>query len=77
MSAINSAIHRLINIPLDPEVFRKEPETIGKLAALNGRKANIPLLIRRRKLKNLLAESSNEADPTSPSREPDGPGFPS
>ena len=82
VSATNSAIHRLINIPLEPEAFRKESETTGKLTALNGLKANIPLLIYRRKLKKLLAESSSEADPPPPLRRrpqsPIGPGgFPS
>ena len=64
MAAINSVIHRLTNLPLTPKA-EEETRYIEKIAEVNVIKVNVPQLIRRKRLRNLLKESAPQPSTTS------------
>lgn len=67
MAAINSAINRLVSIPVSPASFKSEIQVFEQIARTNLISANIPRLIRRRQLRLLLAES-RPAPPDTPEK---------
>ena len=62
--AVNSAIHRLISIPMEQEAFESEIGKIEQIAQINGLTINIRRLIRRRKLRKLLSFNGSNPTPT-------------
>jgi len=56
-ATINSAIHRLLSIPLKPVAYEAEIQQIEQIAKTNGFTANIRLLVTRKRLRKLLHDS--------------------
>ena len=59
---INSAIHRMINLPLTTQAVDAETKNISAIAALNGLKINTDLLIKCTRLRKILAETRDMGD---------------
>jgi len=64
-AVINSAIHRLVSLPLSLESREKETLEIGRIARINGLDLDIRTMIKRRSVKQLL-QSVNHDPPPSP-----------
>lgn len=56
MAQINAAIHRLLHLPLTEEAHKTETLVIEHMARRNGLNVNVPKMIRRKRLRMLLAE---------------------
>jgi len=63
-AAVNLAIHRLISIPMEQEVYKSEIGKIEQIAQINGLTINIRCLICRRKLWKLLSSTGSNPTPT-------------
>ena len=59
MAIINQAIHRLLHIPLTAEAIQAEIQIIQQIAVRNGLNVNIPTMVRRRRLRQLLSQTAN------------------
>ena len=57
MVVVNSAIHRLLNLPLSAAAIEDEILHIEGIASLNGLDINVRSLIQRRRLRSLLSNS--------------------
>ena len=55
MVTINHAIHRLIHLPLSAQAISEETQNIQLVANKNGLNLNIPLMIRKKRLRSLLS----------------------
>ena len=56
MAFVNHAIHRLLHLPLSAEDVQTESRIIQHIADRNGLRADVPLMIRRKRLCILLSE---------------------
>lgn len=63
---ITSTIHRMLQLPQDASSIETQTITIKRIAHINGLQLNIDLMIRRRRLRNILS-AHNPAPAQSPS----------
>ena len=59
MATVNAAINRLINLPLSTATTEEEIRHSEDIAVLSGLDINVRTLIKHRKLRRLLSDSSN------------------
>ena len=63
MASINAAIHRLLSLPLSIQAQNKEITTIQNIARTNQVDVDVATMVRRKRLKHLLAEANPDPPP--------------
>jgi len=58
-AAINSALHWLLNIPLNPTAYEDEIQQIGNIIRVNNLNLNVRLIIRREEISQILAQTNS------------------
>jgi len=66
MAIINRGIHRLLHIPLTAEAIQAEIQIIQQIAVENGLNVNIPTMVRRRRLRQLISQTADLHSNTNP-----------